>query len=173
MNSTYALFLGLFIVSLAVRTGYEVLKKSGKVNPESKPLFAGVFAAMCVLWISWFGMCPVDPLPVALPVQLRWTGFALFLVGIGLAIAALAQLKGVENIDHLVTTGLFSKLRHPMYVGFLSWIVGWSVYHGALASLLTGLAGIGSILYWRRLEEQNLEAKYGERYRVYRKQTWF
>ncbi len=36
------------------------------------------------------------------------------------------QLKGLENINHLVTTGLFSKIRHPMYDGFILWILGWA-----------------------------------------------
>lgn len=36
-----------------------------------------------------------------------------------LAIGGLVQLRGLENIDHLVTTGLYSRIRHPMYVGFI------------------------------------------------------
>jgi protein-S-isoprenylcysteine O-methyltransferase Ste14 len=79
----------------------------------------------------------------------------------------------VENIDHLVTTGLFSRIRHPMYAGFILWIVGWVVRDGAVVSLAVGLVGIGNILYWRRLEERALESGYGEVYRTYRQQTWF
>jgi protein-S-isoprenylcysteine O-methyltransferase Ste14 len=173
MNASYFLFLGLFIACLVIRSSYEVLKKSGKVSPKSKPLFAGVFTAMCVLWTSWFGMCPVDPLPKALPDQVRWAGLALVLIGIALAVGALVQLRGLESIDRLITTGVFSRLRHPMYTGFLFWIIGWSTYHGALMSFLAGLVGIGNILYWRRLEERKLESEYGEIYRVYCKQTWF
>lgn len=118
-------------------------------------------------------MCPLDPSPVALPDLVRWTGFALVIIGTGLAVGALVQLRGLENIDRLITTGLFSRLRHPMYTGFLFWIVGWSTYHGALTSFLVGLVGIGNILYWRQLEEQRLESYYGEAYRAFRKQTWF
>jgi protein-S-isoprenylcysteine O-methyltransferase Ste14 len=173
MNGSYFLFLSLFIASLVIRSSYEVLKKSGKVNPESKPLFAAVFTAMCLMWISWFGMCPLDPFPIALPDQVRWTGFVLVVVGSVLAVGGLVQLRGVENIDRLVTTGLFSKLRHPMYTGFLCWIVGWSTCQSALASAAVGLLGIGNILYWRRLEENALELSYGEIYRVYRERTWF
>jgi protein-S-isoprenylcysteine O-methyltransferase Ste14 len=82
-------------------------------------------------------------------------------------------LKGVENINHLVTTGLFSRIRHPMYAGFILWIFGWAIYHGALLSIIVGFMGIGNILYWRRLEEAELELRYGENYRRYRKETWF
>jgi protein-S-isoprenylcysteine O-methyltransferase Ste14 len=60
-----------------------------------------------------------------------------------------------------------------MYTGFILWIVGWAVYHGAAVSLAAGLAALASILHWRRLEEADLEARYGEAYRAYRRGTWF
>jgi protein-S-isoprenylcysteine O-methyltransferase Ste14 len=135
--------------------------------------FAIVFTAMCSLWVCWFAMCPLDPIVVALPDAVRWIGFGMFIIGWLLALGALAQLKGLENIDHLITTGVFRMIRHPMYTGFLLWIIGWGVYHGALMSLLIGIFGIGNILYWRRLEERKLESAYGERYSLYRSQTWF
>jgi methanethiol S-methyltransferase len=81
--------------------------------------------------------------------------------------------SGPEDKGDLVTTGLFSRLRHPMYVGFVLWIVGWVVRQGAIASLAVGLVCIGNILYWRHLEEGGLESRYGEDYRVYRQGTWF
>jgi protein-S-isoprenylcysteine O-methyltransferase Ste14 len=173
MKPGYLIALGLYLTGLTVRTSYEMSKKAGKANPKSVTLFIFVFLAMCVLWISWFGMCPQDPLRLPLPGLVRWIGLGLFVVGLGLAVGALIQLKGVENIDHLVTTGLFGRLRHPMYLGFVCWIFGWAIYHGAAASLFAGLAGIGNILYWRHLEEEHLERIYGERYLAYCKQTWF
>jgi protein-S-isoprenylcysteine O-methyltransferase Ste14 len=88
---------------------------------------------------------------------------ALFLLG----------LRGVANIDHLVTTGLFARLRHPTYTGFVPWIVGGAAFHGAAVSLLPGLLGIASVQHWRHLEELKLERVYGEAYRAYRSTTWF
>jgi protein-S-isoprenylcysteine O-methyltransferase Ste14 len=128
---------------------------------------------MCALWVSWFVLCPLDPYKVNLPGFVRWSGFALFAVGMILAIGALLQLRGLENIDHLVTTGLFTRLRHPMYTGFVLWILGWSTYYGAIVSLAVGLVGIANILYWRRLEDARLLAQYGDTYQQYRLTTWF
>jgi len=162
-----------FLLSLLIRTGYEVLKEAGKVNPESKLIFAIIFTTMCVLWACWFSLCPIDPFRVSLPGWTPWVGFALFTLGMILTIGALTQLKGLENIDHLVTTGLFAKIRHPMYTGFILWIIGWSIFHSALLSLIIGLIGIANILYWRRLEEVRLQARYGETYYHYRLATWF
>lgn len=163
----------LFLLCLAIRAAYELLKEAGKINLESKPIFALIFTAMIVLWISWFSLCPSDPFRIETPEMIRWIGFVVFALGLVIALTALAQLRGVENIDHLVTTGIFKKLRHPMYVGFISWILGWSVYHGAYVSLVIGVPGIISILWWRRLEEMRLEAQFGGDYREYRLTSWF
>ena len=156
-----------------VRTGYELLKDAGKINPESKTIFWIIFSVMCVLWASWFGLCPMDPYQINLPEAVRWIGFALSITGLILFITAFSQLKGLENIDHLVTTGLFSKLRHPMYTGFILWILGWSIYNTAPVSFAAGLLGIANILYWRHLEEVRLYAKYGDNYEQYKWKTWF
>ena len=53
------------------------------------------------------------------------------------------------------------------------WILGWAVYHCAIISLVAGLVGIGNIIYWQRLEEEELASRYGEIYREYRMGTWF
>ena len=173
MKPGYFTALGLYLTCLAIRTGYEMLKKAGKVNPKNVVLFLFILLAMCLLWISWFVMCPQDPLHLTLPGLIRWVGLGIFIVGLVLAVGALIQLRGVENIDHLVTTGLFARLRHPMYLGFIFWILGWVIYHGAAASLLAGFVGIGNIIYWRHLEEDHLQRTYGDEYDAYRRQTWF
>ena len=40
MNTDYLIFLCLYLSSLIVRTGYELLKKVGRVNPKSRIVFA-------------------------------------------------------------------------------------------------------------------------------------
>jgi protein-S-isoprenylcysteine O-methyltransferase Ste14 len=173
MNTDYLIFLALYLFTLLIRTSYELLKKAGGLNPKNPMVFAVILVVMCLMWATWFGLCPLDPFSLALPSNVRCVGLAVLIVGLGLSIGALIQLKGVENIEHLVSTGLFSRIRHPMYTGFILWIFGWAIYHGALLSLAVGFVGIGNILYWRRLEEAELELRHGEGYRRYRQGTWF
>ncbi len=173
MSPSFLLFAALFLVGLSIRAVYEALKKAHRVDEGNRPVFLVVVAGMAMLWVGWFAMCPRDPFRLPVPEAGRWAGLALVVLGWGLALGALAQLRGVENIDHLVTTGLFAKLRHPMYTGFVLWIVGWAAFHGAAASLLPGLLGIASVRHWRHLEEQKLESAYGEAYRAYRRSSWF
>jgi protein-S-isoprenylcysteine O-methyltransferase Ste14 len=60
-----------------------------------------------------------------------------------------------------------------MYMGFILWIFGWAIYHGAVISLFVGFVAIGNIFYWKRLEEREMESTYGEVYVGYRNSTWF
>jgi protein-S-isoprenylcysteine O-methyltransferase Ste14 len=173
MDTTYLLVAGLCLIGLAIRSSYELLKKAGKVDTKNTAIFAVVFVAMCLMLASWPVMCPRDPWRIALPGVVRWLGLGVVTAALALAVGGLVQLRGLENIDHLVTTGLFSRIRHPMYTGFVLWIAGWAVCYGAVASSVIGVVCIGNILYWRRLEEGALESQYGEDYRSYRSGTWF
>lgn len=173
MKPSFAIGMAIFLICNLTRTIYEYLKKAGRVNIQSKPLFIFIFTVMCLLWISWFYSCPLDTRHINLPAGIRWFGMGIFIIGMGLAFGALFKLKGLENIDHLVTSGIFARLRHPMYTGFILWIIGWAIFHGAVISFMAGLLCIGNIWYWRSLEEMHLEKSYGDRYREYRRQTWF
>lgn len=173
MNGSYLGIVALYLAALAVRTSYEILKEAGRLDPKNATLFIVILLDMLGLWASWFTMCPIDPAPLVVPSVVRWAGLTLVVGGFVLAVGALLQLRGVENIDHLVTTGFFARVRHPMYLGFTLWIVGWALSHGAVISLAFGLVGIANILFWRRLEERHLEGSYGDAYRAYRARTWF
>jgi protein-S-isoprenylcysteine O-methyltransferase Ste14 len=173
MKGSYSALVAIYLAALAIRTSYELLKKASRLDSKSPTLFTIILVDMIVLWASWFAMGPMDPVHLVLPAVVPWVGLAVVVGGLVLAVGALLQLGGVENIDHLVTTGFFGSVRHPMYVGFTLWILGWAVFHGAVVSLAVGLAGIGNFLLWRHLEEQHMETCYGEAYRAYRARTWF
>ena len=57
----------LFLLCLGIRAAYEFLKEARRINPESKPIFVVILVAMCLLWMSWFNMCPADPFSLDFP----------------------------------------------------------------------------------------------------------
>ncbi len=166
------LLAGLCLAGVAARTLYEVLKKRGLIDTRRVGALVGLMAAMTAFLMSWIFMGPFEPVPLSWAAA-QWAGLGLVVAGFGLAVCGLAQLGRPENVDHLVTGGVFRRLRHPMYTGFVFWIAGWVLFHGAVASVPIALVCIGNVLYWRRLEERALEARYGEDFRRYRQRTWF
>ena len=93
-----------------------------------------------------------------------WTT-ARFQLGKSLAITAQAK--------KLVTSGLYSKIRNPIYVFGSCTIIGLILTIGRPIWLLVFIAII-PLQIWRAGKESSvLEAAFGEDYRTYRASTWF
>jgi protein-S-isoprenylcysteine O-methyltransferase Ste14 len=85
---------------------------------------------------------------------------------LGKSFAVTAQAK------HLVTRGLYSKIRNPVYVFGSLFIFGYILLLGRPRWLLTLLL-IAPLQIWRaRKESRVLEATFGGEYRRYRAGTW-
>ncbi len=84
------------------------------------------------------------------------------------------QLGGIPEVlagaqeQRLVTTGIRGRVRHPVYLGHLCEMLAWSVGTGLAACYgLTMFAmATGSVMI--RLEDRELEQRFGEEYRKYR-----
>ena len=86
-----------------------------------------------------------------------------------------AQLGGLPEVlaehreQRLVTTGIRAQVRHPVYLAHLCEMLAWSVGTGLLVCwLLTGFAIVtGAVMI--RMEDAELEKRFGEEYTAYRK----
>jgi protein-S-isoprenylcysteine O-methyltransferase Ste14 len=86
----------------------------------------------------------------------------------------LAQLGGLPEVlgdnaqQCLVTTGIRSHVRHPIYLGHLCAMLAWSTGTGlAVCWALTVLAIVtGAIMI--KMEDKELERRFGAEYRSYR-----
>jgi protein-S-isoprenylcysteine O-methyltransferase Ste14 len=106
------------------------------------------------------------------------------LVGISIMIPsfclwALAHLQlgmsfsGEARATALVTHGLYSKIRNPIYVFGGVFIVGLFVFFGNPYLWLLLLVIVPIQISRLRREDQVLEAAFGDAYRAYKKRTWF
>ena len=99
-----------------------------------------------------------------IPAFVLWT-LARFQLGASLAVTAQAR--------QLVTRGLYSKMRNPIYV-FGSCVIAGTILLLGRPVVLLIFALLIPLQVWRaRKEAEVLEAKFGERYRTYRASTWF
>lgn len=105
-------------------------------------------------------------------------GMTLATTGMVLWMTARVQLGSSfsprPEARELVTTGLYSKIRNPIYVFGGLGIVGLCL---AMRWYIPGaiLVALNIIVQWRRAraEARALEAKFGDTYRQYRARTWF
>jgi len=111
-----------------------------------------------------------------------WTPLSitgLFLLGLGFVMWTIARfqlgssLRVTAQARQLVTQGLYSKIRNPIYVFGSCVIAGFILAAERPIWLLVFLAIIPLQLWRAGKEAQVLEAKFGEEYRRYRASTWF
>lgn len=171
-NQTFLVLIFLCLITHSIRTVYEILKHK-KIVESSNLTFVIIFLNMFVLWISWFVLCSIDIFRINLPDIVRFFGFLLFLIGIIIFLTALFTIKTLENYTgDLITKGIYSKIRHPMYSGFIFWSIGIPIYYGAVFSFILSFLFIANILFWRYLEEIELEKRFPG-YKNYKTKTLF
>jgi len=167
----------IFLVALCflthiIRTIYEVLKHK-KILVPNKITFVIIFTNMAVLWASWIALCSSDVYKINLPAVVSYLGLSLCVIGLIFFITALLTIKTLETYDgDLITKGIYSKIRHPMYLGFILWSIGFPVYFGAGFSFILSYVFITNILFWRYLEEIELDKRFPG-YKKYKVKTLF
>jgi protein-S-isoprenylcysteine O-methyltransferase Ste14 len=160
------------IITHIIRTIYEILKHK-KVIKATRLSFIIVLTNMLLLWASWFALCIFDINRIDLPDIVRYSGVFLVVLGIVIFITGLYTIKALESYEgDLITHGIYSKIRHPMYLGFILWLIGMPVYCGGFYSFILCIVFIINVLFWRHLEEIELADRFPA-YKDYKKKTIF
>lgn len=114
----------------------------------------------------------------ALPwTPIRIAGLAIVVPALPLFVLARIQLGGAFSIrakaTTLVTTGLYSRIRNPIYVFGALTVAGFFLWAGKPILLLFFLVLIPLQLRRIRNEEKVLEQQFGAAYIEYKQKTWF
>ena len=176
---------GVFIVILAVlrwrpniRSRRVRVKRSHR-SPKEQILYAISYTGLVLLPGIWvFGGFPkrlnFEPLLLVMI-----AGVVLLIVSLILfhlthkALGAMwSNSLDVREGHRLITTSIYTRLRHPMYTAFWLWAVGQMLILPNWLAAFSGLAGFG-LLYFLRIdvEESMMEAEFGQEYRDYVKRT--
>ncbi len=118
------------------------------------------------LWSSLLGMGGTGMLISML------LGYALLFVGIGIFIQGWRELYRAHQKKQLATTGLYSLVRHPQYMGLFIGLFGEGVVHWPTL-FSVGLFPLIVLVYWllARSEERRMLEQFGEAYRAYQRRV--
>jgi protein-S-isoprenylcysteine O-methyltransferase Ste14 len=115
-----------------------------------------------------------------LPTSISLFGLCLALLGAYIGILARKHLgtsyspRGTSlDSRHLVQTGPYRFVRHPLYAAAILWMAGWPLIIRSFAGASVGLLFLIPSLRQRiREEEAHLLGRFGEEFERYRERTW-
>ena len=106
------------------------------------------------------------------------TGWVLQTAGLGFALWARKHLGKNWNAQvalakdhHLIQSGPYQVVRHPMYLGILAGMFGTAIVIGQVRGLLAAVAVLIALIWKIRGEEEILRGHFGERYHQYSKEV--
>jgi protein-S-isoprenylcysteine O-methyltransferase Ste14 len=99
---------------------------------------------------------------------LEVTGGALLLVGVSMRILTFKEIPSTYHIKGLVTSGVYTKTRNPICLGFIFMIVGVAVLLRGVLALIWAFTSVFVLYRIARSEESDLERIFGERYLLYK-----
>jgi protein-S-isoprenylcysteine O-methyltransferase Ste14 len=176
------LVMRLYFALRVRRAGERVMPDREAIEREGRAMFA-VRAVMFFLLIAWLMLYAINPpwmgvLSVPFPGWLRWAGFAVGLASLTLwtwTQAALGkewspqlQLRGEH---HLVTTGPYARVRHPLYTAMFGWGVSVALVTANWVFVVVAVAVIVGMMARVPREERMMLEEFGEEYRSYMQRT--
>ncbi len=110
---------------------------------------------------------------------LRWVGVALFAIGGAVRLWPVyvlgdrfSGLVAIQPGHTLVTTGIYSRIRNPSYLGLLVSSLGWALaFRSGVGVVLTALM-VPPLVARMHAEERLLASEFGAGYEAYRARTW-
>ena len=116
---------------------------------------------------------------LSLPAWIRWLGTAVAAAALALVVWVLQSLGRnfsttltIKQDQTLVTSGPYSRVRHPMYTAFTLLSIGFLLATANWFVGLTGLAAYALVMTVRTpREEEMMLGRFGDEYRAYRART--
>jgi protein-S-isoprenylcysteine O-methyltransferase Ste14 len=143
---------------------------------RTSQIYGGAQSALLVLFAAGYFFDSADPLfrsRVAAGI-----GLALSAAGLLLMFAALSSLREVVQVapepragGYLVTRGVYSRFRHPIYTAILILVVGLFLRKPTILIALAGMLVFVFLMIKVRVEERLLVVRYPE-YVEYRRRAW-
>ena len=153
-----------------------VESQTDHANVKIEPPVLLLIHIIAVILLRW--LVPLPSLS-AFPRIVEWLGYALVILGIGLAGSAVIRFRQAHtttfphgSVSTIVTHGPYRFTRNPIYLGLVCMLIGFSfafrTYWGLILSPLF-IVLMNTLVI--RHEEAYLEKKFGEVYSNYKSRT--
>ncbi len=192
-ESTFRVLFFILLVMLFAMRAYFMIKvrrSGGRIMPDEGAIqreggrgffifrVIAFFALMAFLVMYAIGMAWIDALRFPLADGLRWVGFALGFVSVIfwtwtqviLDTHWSAQLQLAKG-HRLITTGPYSRIRHPLYTALLGWCAALSLLTANWIFIAVCALSAGGLLWRVPKEEQMMIEAFGEEYKSYIQRT--
>ena len=173
----------------------EAAPKDGASAPGDAPSFVGKgglrFVLQVLLWAVVIVVNQIflnddgnSPLEGYLPKGIRILGAPLGAIGIGLTAGSVYAFVAIDQIPNvfpvpapgcpLITTGVYSIMRHAGYVGNVSLFIAGSLSYGSGYGVLSAVLLLCPFYYCKAAQEEGyLSEKFGEEWYAYKRHVPF
>ena len=165
----YGCVLVIFIVALAIKAPASLEARLKPLASKKQPFSDRLLTLALVLWfVCWFVSIPIDvffwkllPMP-----GFAASGFGAVLTAAGVAIITAAIYENsfatpivedqTDAAQVVIDTGPYARVRHPLYLGFLPFVAGISLWLESYTSLIVGFGSLVWVIGRIVVEERML-----------------
>lgn len=180
MLITHLMFFGLWAVYYTLHSLLALNSVKAKVplSPRAYRLLYSAFAGLGLLFILFFG-ASLESTPI-IATSPTTTYLGLILAGTGVLLIKRAfrnySFRGFlgfkkEDTDKLQTTGIQSRMRHPLYTGTILLVAGYLIFNPLMVNLVSFVSLMIYLPFGIKLEEKKLIQQFGKAYEKYQKQV--
>lgn len=192
-ETTFRMMFIILLAALFAMRFYFMLKvrrSGGRLTPDQKAVereggrgtlivrVVAFFALMAFLVMYVIGMKWIELFSFPLPDWLRWAGFGLGLFSVAfwtwtqihLDTQWSAQLQLTRD-HHLVTTGPYARIRHPLYLAMFGWAAALGLLTANWVFVAVAVLSIAGTMARIPKEEQMMLEAFGDEYKAYMQRT--
>ena len=146
-------------------------------SPRSRQIITGI----ALVLLGWFCVANRDRYDhlstqlltkmSLLSLVLHILGVILIVIGVAIRILAWLQIPNTHRIGNLVTNGIYSRTRNPVYLAFMLIIAGIAFLFPGLLTLIWLIICIAVLYGLAKAEERDLERVYGDKYLDYKRKV--
>ncbi len=175
---TYAVFAGVRFYYRGKTIGRESKKDYGEMNRSTLFLSVAILGYLALVII--YALIPdvIAWAYLSLPSLVKWFGFGLALIGIGLTLLTHRTLGAqysakleIQKEHVIITEGIYGHVRHPMYISMNIFSFAVALMSSNLLLIVFSVLVILPFPWMARQEESMLLDQFGDEYRDYMKRT--